>query len=783
MADDSTVEKFILQYTVDSEETVKRLEEINKKLEDVMTRGKKSADSVKTGVNKVGAAVREGIGKAVPEVGQLADTLGSVPGKLGAIGTAASVAAAGVAILAAGIAAAVKSANEFNKVYQEQKKTGYESGMSEVSVEQHGRTFNAATGFSRDETGSLLRKVSGMTSAAYQNVDPMSKENQLLRMAGVSARNSSGIRTSTNDALEQMSKKFQSVSMEQAKAIGLTIGLTAREVEALRARNSEVEKAAQMTDYEIARRQRASEAAERLNAAQSRMSESWERLKLVLGEEFLPIIADIYSKISDFFTKIPGAIDDFLEGFHKFMATLSGFMDWFTEFDLKLSSGHLKEAGEIAMAGPKAWIDKAREAQQAQQAKDKEIAEKNLLAAEKSQATADKNIMLMNLFGMSVDNFAKATDDINNPEYQAAWAGSVGAAGGLFGIGSNPRFQGQPQTGANAAAPIGGYSAGSGKATNSAYDDLFKKYWGDQADMGKAIMMAESGGVNKRTSSAGAQGLMQLMPQYWSDKGNLNLMDPETNIRQGRKAFEWAQSQAAKKGLTGDALIDETLRYYNGGANRGSKENIQYPGRVREYLPTVGDATHGFNNVNTVPQNVNGETPKPLGNGIHANTRSDYYAMKGEEKLAASMGVPVAQLRLGELPAKDLQIAAKTQQFNASLELQKAQANWDRMKDMKYDKNTPEGMRMEAIKASAYQKLNEANKNYMISNAGAQPYLGGQIGTGGDRSFTLNNTFNIYGSGNKDAERLADDIIQKTEATTRSAIKTVVNSNNSMVKS
>ncbi|MGE5915750.1 lytic transglycosylase domain-containing protein, partial [Klebsiella pneumoniae] len=74
-------------------------------------------------------------------------------------------------------------------------------------------------------------------------------------------------------------------------------------------------------------------------------------------------------------------------------------------------------------------------------------------------------------------------------------------------------------------------------------------------------------------SSAGAKGLMQVMPSNFRD--GEKPFDPRDNIMAGARVFSWAMQQSG-----GD--FDEALRYYNGGVRRGSAENVAYPGRVRE---------------------------------------------------------------------------------------------------------------------------------------------------------------------------------------------------------
>ncbi|EEA9136193.1 lytic transglycosylase domain-containing protein [Salmonella enterica subsp. enterica] len=117
--------------------------------------------------------------------------------------------------------------------------------------------------------------------------------------------------------------------------------------------------------------------------------------------------------------------------------------------------------------------------------------------------------------------------------------------------------------------------------TPTAYDSYFeeaaKKYNLDPKIL-KATAAAESswdqnakGPVTR--SGEQAQGLMQVMPANFQP--GENPWDPRDNIMAGARVMSWAKKQAG-----GDT--EEMLRWYNGGKNRGSKENREYAGRVNE---------------------------------------------------------------------------------------------------------------------------------------------------------------------------------------------------------
>ncbi len=115
------------------------------------------------------------------------------------------------------------------------------------------------------------------------------------------------------------------------------------------------------------------------------------------------------------------------------------------------------------------------------------------------------------------------------------------------------------------------------------FDEAAKKYSVDPKWL-KSIAAAESSWDKNAVSSAGAKGLMQVMPSNFKD--GEKPFDPRDNIMAGARVFSWAMQQSG-----GD--FDEALRYYNGGVRRGSAENIAYPGRVKEKYAAMFGAPEG----------------------------------------------------------------------------------------------------------------------------------------------------------------------------------------------
>lgn len=157
------------------------------------------------------------------------------------------------------------------------------------------------------------------------------------------------------------------------------------------------------------------------------------------------------------------------------------------------------------------------------------------------------------------------------------------------------------------------------------YDNYFeeaaKKYDLDPRLL-KAVAGAESSWNKNAVSKAGAQGLMQVMP--FNFKRGEDPFNPRDNIMAGARTMAWAKGQAG-----GDSV--EMLRWYNGGKNRGSKENREYPSRVRDqYLALYGHQSSGSAQIavaNQISPQGNGKTDQILQQILDNQKRSNAQGM------------------------------------------------------------------------------------------------------------------------------------------------------------
>ena len=121
-----------------------------------------------------------------------------------------------------------------------------------------------------------------------------------------------------------------------------------------------------------------------------------------------------------------------------------------------------------------------------------------------------------------------------------------------------------------------------------AYDDIIKKAsntYGVDEKLIKAVIKQESNYNTNATSSAGAQGLMQLMPETAQDLGVKNPYDPEQNIMGGTKYLRQLLDRYSNKGLTAKEQTEYALAAYNWGmGNVENKGLSNAPTETKNYV-------------------------------------------------------------------------------------------------------------------------------------------------------------------------------------------------------
>jgi len=176
----------------------------------------------------------------------------------------------------------------------------------------------------------------------------------------------------------------------------------------------------------------------------------------------------------------------------------------------------------------------------------------------------------------------------------AAASAAASQDGALFAALLQTALQESGHTGqAVAEAGHRGMAAAGGPAAESAYSGLIeaagRKYNVDPALI-RQVIMAESGFDSQAVSSAGAQGLMQLMPGIAASYGVTDSFDPAQNIDAGTHLLRDLLNR-----FQGDARL--ALAAYNAGPGavekyRGIPPYEETQAYVRRILTQLGKVDH-----------------------------------------------------------------------------------------------------------------------------------------------------------------------------------------------
>ena len=433
------VEKFVLQYNVELKDSIQKLNALHEKMEQA---NKKGSD----GAKEISGHVKEAVGhldKLVPGLSDVADKSVKIGGAIK--GWAPQIIVATAAMTA--LAYAIKQVNLLRAEYAEQRITAWNTGQSPLGVEQTQRELTAASGgrLTGAQGRSLMENIQSKLQAAYTDPNPNNETNLRLQMAGTSAYGGNGQIKSVTSALDEIGNKMRHVSQEQANAIGQTLGLTQNETQALMNRNQAVIESQKLSDDEVKRRTQANAAMESLNSSFGSIDESMRQTGNVIGEEFMPIFAEVMKVVSDWLSGLPGNVDKAITAFTLFNKTFELFMEDIQD-PKKVFTGQVSwEKSQQAAADSIAKQNAAARA----------AADKQGDAAQTQKETAANNEKAIRLFSQSVNTMAGVVDE---QQAWAAWAGSVGQAAGLRGMGSGAAGVAQASGGGN-GQQYGGYSS------------------------------------------------------------------------------------------------------------------------------------------------------------------------------------------------------------------------------------------------------------------------------------------------------------------------------------
>jgi Transglycosylase SLT domain len=562
----SDLDKFVLQYSVDLKDSIKKLEELQKRMSGVSAAHKESAGQLKEFVT--GASGE--LGKLVPEL----NAVGSAARMMGA---GFSVAAVAVGALAIGVKAVLALKDQ----YGAQRLLGQDIGVSGLRIEEYNRKFikHGVPTMDRAQAEAGLKVFADKSKAAF--MAPGGVEWQQMQRLGVDPGRLGSPGKGTNAELAAVAEKLQKMSDDQIQGLAAATGINRDWLVSLKQIGPEIAKITEHTQKEIDQRKTSQRDIDKLNADMGRFNDEVLRLQQQIGilvagpmAKFVGYIADIVHSVNNMPKEEADDLHDFLWGSKKGEST--------GEIAARMAKRAYNKAkyGRPEGAEPEGSWETDPDAPapgETKKSKDEEVAEEDEQHRRARQVEEDMAAAIK-AFGASVTTFSAA---VSTAQAWAAWAGNVGAAGGLTPNSSNGGM-GEPtpsgQGGGAVTFPVTGPGArGTG---NTDYDEIIKdaaaKYHVDP-NLIKRVISAESKFDPNATSGAGARGLMQIMPSNYKALGldKDTVTDPRKNIMGGTRLL--AENLAHFKN-EGDAL-----RAYNGGWDPkkwGNKETSEYVGRV-----------------------------------------------------------------------------------------------------------------------------------------------------------------------------------------------------------
>ncbi|QDH49606.1 lytic transglycosylase [Pantoea phage Kyle] len=655
-----SLERFVIEYSVDLKESLKRLEELQNRIDSTNKKAKSSTD--------VSNAFKDMAAEIKPLFGEMS--------LLDTVITRVGYRLMWMAPIIATLGVAVKSVMDTRKEYEAQRKLAFESGMGPMAIEQFQRQANTASGgiIGAEGARGIIQKTSNLSMQAFTNPDVMSRESLILNRLGTSAFDKGGNIKSTSKILDEIGQKLASVTQSQAVALGALANFSADEVKALRNRGAAVREASKMSEQESQKLLQQQADMEKVRNSLGRTAEQWRRIELVISSNVMPLVEDLITNTANE-----------IEMVQQIFQTMSDGWETFVE-DFKWGLQHpFATYAETQEAKLSRFFDKVQKDQENQSQRELREQDKNFNESRQAQALFSRDI---NLFSSAVSTFAGVIDE---RQAWAAWAGEVGRAAGIGPV------QGQ------AALPTGATSSTAvpGKpVTNQAYDEIFQreadkyKHLGMTPDLLKAITRVESNFNPNAISGSDAHGLMQIIGKNFKGTGITNPYDPNQNIAAG------AQLMAEYLKASGGDLRT-ALTMYHGGYKRenwgpltraypdkvlGALDNIQrvkaQGGAADLQNPDGGRRVGMYENIND--SRPAGAAPYPVGTpGVDMSTNKmpkghtapvagqgrENIQLRGiQEAIAGYLGVPVEQVMQGFVNKGDVKFAREYLQMGTERE-------------------------------------------------------------------------------------------------------------------
>jgi soluble lytic murein transglycosylase-like protein/tetrahydromethanopterin S-methyltransferase subunit G len=636
MSDDSTTDKFVLQYSTDAAQALKDLDSLTSKMDKLNEKAEKSESKLKV----VGKSVGENLSKVTPEIAGIIGVVGELSGALSVVTT-----------VIAAIVIGFVSMNKLMKEYNQQRDLAFKSGMNVGDIENFQRQLNSSSGgrIGSEQSRSIIDRTQSLAFGAYTNTNPLSRESLMLREAGTSPFQANGNIKSTNQILDDMTKKFKSVSDTMAQAIGQTIGFTHDEVEAIRNRNESIKNTVNMTTEERIRREEAITSMDKLKNVTGDIGERFRQIGNDIGAELVPALAEFLTWIDKLIIKIQGLVRSVLDK-----------MDFASRVRDQIGLDYAKDG--VKPHGTPSIADYARAASEVS-ASDKNRADE--LQRQQNQNTQDSREATalftrdINLFSSAVSTFAGVIDE---RAALAAWAGGAGQASGLTAIPNTSTGGSSKPLAADMMVAI----RQAVKGTNVPPELL------------AGVVSTESGGnVNAvshdKYGTPIAYGAAQINKSNFGKYHITNPFDLKQNLN---AAAQILNENLAKSG--GD--VEQALRYYNGGYDQRNwgPQNAAYPGKVLGYTNSINPNSQGFHSVGYQgsPRNIGSDQLVGTGSGgrIKGLVPQDLGLMNAQSAIASNLGIHIAQIQQGGRISKgDIDFSREQLEYGVMAQIQRDQ--------------------------------------------------------------------------------------------------------------
>lgn len=201
----------------------------------------------------------------------------------------------------------------------------------------------------------------------------------------------------------------------------------------------------------------------------------------------------------------------------------------------------------------------------------------NSLGTSTSDTTVDFSSILSDKINSLADSNSNSNDDVTSTDTSSQQNNKTQASNTIAQLASNSLYSTALGSQSNDASSV------TATSPSTAYDSIINsasKKYGVDSDLIKAVIKQESDFDPNEVSSAGASGLMQLMPDTASSLGVSNVNDPAQNVDGGTKYL--------KSLLDNFKDVKLALAAYNAGPNSVKKYNDVPPySETKDYVNKV----------------------------------------------------------------------------------------------------------------------------------------------------------------------------------------------------